>query len=116
MISYHYIYSYCHVWYNVYKHRSDFILRRNDYVKLWTKIKNNKKGMQLTLAELAEKLMFFVLSISKWECDSATVEEIKNNLKFYLNSCYSLKYKINDNTISNDPRFQKSGMKFNNAE
>lgn len=80
------------------------------------RLKAIRKGMQLTQADLAEKLMVSVQSISKWECDSATVEEIKNNLKFYLNSCYSLKYKINDNTISNDPGFQKSGMKFNNAE
>lgn len=44
--------------------------------------------------------------------DYATAEEIKNNFSFYLNSCYNLHYKTNDNVISNDPRFKKCAMRF----
>ena len=35
------------------------------------RLKAIRKGVQLTQAELAEKLMVSVQSISKWECDNA---------------------------------------------
>ena len=45
--------------------------------------------------------------VCKANGDNDVAEEIKNNFRFYLKSCYNLHYQTDDNVISNAQRFKK---------
>jgi len=73
----------------------------NDYIA----ISEMDKAFEV-IEELTDTLLYDY-SACKEKCAHTTAEEIKNNFKFYLNSCYNLCFSTEDNVITHDSRFQK---------
>jgi len=73
----------------------------NDYIA----ISENDKVFEV-IEELTDTLILDY-NECKTNGNINIAEEIKNNFRFYLNSCYNMFFETDDNIISNNPKFQK---------
>lgn len=76
----------------------------NDYIA----ISEVDKALDV-IEELTDTLIFDYKEC-KENGDNIVAEEIKNNFRLYLHSCYNLHYQTDDNVISNHLRFKKCVM------
>ena len=76
----------------------------NDYIA----ISEVEKALEV-IEELTDTLICDY-KMCKEKGENVVAEEIKNNFRFYLHSCYNLQYPTDDNVISNDHRFKKCEM------
>lgn len=77
----------------------------NDYIA----ISEIDKAFEV-IEELIDTLLLDY-SACKEKCAHTTAEEIKNNFKFYLHSCYNLCFSTEDNMITRDARFKECERK-----
>ncbi len=68
-----------------------------------------------TIEELTDTLILDY-NERKAKGDITVAEEIKDNFKFYLNSCYNLCFSTDDNQITNDSRFLKCVKKLESID
>lgn len=73
----------------------------NDYIAM----SETDKAFEV-IEELTDTLILDYKAC-KEKGDKATATELKSNFGFYLHSCYNGCFPLNDNAISNDPRFKK---------
>ena len=73
----------------------------NDYIAI------SEVDKTLEVIEELTNALIHDYKVCKANGDNAVAEEIKNNFRFYLKSCYNLHYQTDDNVISNDQRFKK---------
>ena len=73
----------------------------NDYIAI------SEVDKTLEVIEELTNALIHDYKVCKANGDNDVAEEIKNNIRFYLKSCYNLHYQTDDNVISNAQRFKK---------
>ncbi len=73
----------------------------NDYIAI------SEVDKTLEVIEELTNALIHDYKVCKANGDNDVAEEIKNNFRFYLKSCYNLHYQTDDNVISNAQRFKK---------